>query len=56
MKETGYSWYDCMAEQLMEKDAAYVAYIDHMPVSRKDRERLRARVIDELKARDAMAR
>lgn len=56
-EERGYGWLDCMTERLMAEDVAYVAaYIDHMPVSRKDRERLRARVIDELKARDAMAR
>lgn len=56
-EERGYGWLDCMTERLMTEDTAYVAaFIDHMPVPKKQREQLRARVIDELKARDAMAR
>ena len=56
-EERGYGWLDCMTERLMTEDTAYVTeFIEHMPVSRKLREQLRERVIDEIKARGAMAR
>lgn len=55
-EEKSYGLLDCMTERLMTEDTAYVTeFIDHI-MPRKLREQLRERVLDEMKARGAMAR
>lgn len=55
-EEKSYGLLDCITERLMTEDTTYVTeFIDHI-MPRKLREQLRERVLDEMKARGAMAR